>query len=64
MQLKLSYVRGPNNTISVADKDSIFLGCIHINMIGVLTFQQERALSQLEINELSHVMQQIHNYFD
>lgn len=64
MNLSLNYAGGPNNTISVADKDSIFLGFIHINMIGVLTFQQERALSQLEINELSHVMQQIHNYFD
>lgn len=62
MQLRLSYVRGPNNTISVADANNIFLGFICVNPFGVLSFSQEAQLFQHEAAELSHVMHQIHIY--
>ncbi len=62
MNLHLSYVQGPNNTISVADTNSLFLGFICTNPFGVLSFHQEQALNVQEHAELSHVMQQIHIY--
>jgi hypothetical protein len=62
MSLSLSYVQGPNNTISVADSEGIFLGFICTNPFGVLSFHQEQALSIQEHAELCHVMQQIHIY--
>jgi len=62
MNLSLSYVQGPNNTISVADDNSIFLGFICTNPFGVLSFHQEQALNVQEHAELSHVMQKIHIY--
>lgn len=62
MNLKLSYVQGPNNTISVADANSIFLGFICVNPFGVLSFHQEQSLNIQEHTELCHVMQQIHIY--
>lgn len=60
MKLMLSYVQGPNNTISVADANAIFLGFICTNPFGMLSFHQEQALNLQEQAELSHVMQQIH----
>lgn len=63
MQLKLSYVRGPNNTISVADANHIFLGFICVNPFGVLSFSQEGQLFQHEVDELSRVMQALHEYW-
>lgn len=62
MNLSLSYVQGPNNTISVADSKRIFLGFICTNPFGVLSFHQEQALNIQEHTELCHVMQQIHIY--
>lgn len=62
MNLSLSYVQGPNNTISVADDNSIFLGFICTNPFGVLSFHQEQTLNVQEHAELSHVMQKIHIY--
>ncbi len=62
MNLSISYVQGPNNTISVADGKGIFLGFICTNPFGVLSFHQEQALSIQEHAELCHVMQQIHIY--
>lgn len=62
MNLSLSYVQGPNNTISVADANNIFLGFICVNPFGVLSFSQEQALNIQEHAELCHVMQQIHIY--
>lgn len=62
MNLKLSYVRGPNNTISVADANNIFLGFICVNPFGVLSFSQERVLLIAEHTELSNVMQALHEY--
>lgn len=52
MNLKLSYVQGPNNTISVADPKGIFLGFICTNPFGVLSFHQEQALNVQEHAEL------------
>jgi len=60
MKLMLSYVQGPNNTISVADANNIFLGFICTNPFGMLSFHQEQALNIQEQTELSSVMQQIH----
>lgn len=62
MNLSLSYVQGPNNTISVADANSIFLGFICVNPFGVLSFSQERVLLITEHTELSNVMQALHEY--
>lgn len=62
MNLHLSYVQGPNNTISVADGSNIFIGFICVNPFGVLSFHQEQALNVQEHAELCHVMQQIHIY--
>ena len=62
MNLSLSYVQGPNNTISVADGKGIFLGFICTNPFGVLSFHQEQALSIQEHAELSHVLQSLHEY--
>ena len=62
MNLSLSYVQGPNNTISVADGKGIFLGFICTNPFGVLSFSQERVLLIAEHTELSHVLQSLHEY--
>ena len=36
MNLSLNYARGINNTISVADKQHIYLGSITINHFGMV----------------------------
>ena len=45
MKLYLNYARGSNNTISVADKQHIYLGSITVNHFGMVGFDQERALT-------------------
>jgi len=62
ISLSLSYVQGPNNTISVADSNNIFLGFICTNPFGVLSFSQEHVLLIAEHTELSNVMQALHEY--
>ena len=59
MNLSLSYARGANNTISIADKQNIYLGSITLNHFGMIAFEQERALTILEKQEIRHVCQRL-----
>ena len=59
MNLQLSYCRGSNNTISVADKHGVYLGSIMFNAFGMIDFKQERALMILESNEIRFVCQRL-----
>ena len=55
MNLSLNYARGSNNTISVADKQHIYLGSITINHFGMVGFDQERALTIIEQQEIRYI---------
>lgn len=59
MNLQLSYVRGGNNTISVADKQNVYLGSITLNQFGMIDFVQDRALSIVERHEVQVVCQRL-----
>ena len=59
MNLSLNYARGSNNTISVADKQHIYLGSITINHFGMVGFDQERALTIIEQQEIRMVCQRL-----
>ena len=55
MNLSLNYARGGNNTISVADKQHIYLGSITLNHFGMIAFDQERALTIIEQQEIRYI---------
>ena len=59
MKLYLSYARGSKNTISVADKQHIYLGSITVNSFRMISFEQERALSLTEQQEIRMVCQRL-----
>lgn len=59
MNLSLNYARGENNTISVADEQNIYLGSIMLNHFGMVWFEQERALTILEQQEIRYVCQRL-----
>lgn len=59
MNLQLSYVRGAANTISVADKQNIYLGSIVLNQFGMIDFKQHCALSIVEKHEVQMVCQRL-----
>jgi hypothetical protein len=59
MNLQLSYARGAANTISVADKQNIYLGNITLNHFGMIGFEQKRALSIVEKHEIQMVCQRL-----
>ena len=59
MNLYLNYARGSNNTISVADKQHIYLGSITVNHFGMIAFVQERVLTILEQQEIRYVCQRL-----
>ena len=59
MNLSLNYARGINNTISVADKQHIYLGSITVNSFRMISFEQERALSLTEQQEIRMVCQRL-----
>ena len=59
MNLSLKYVSGANNTISVCDKQNIYLGSIVLNHFGMIAFEQERALTILEQQEILYVCQRL-----
>ena len=62
MNLYLSYARGGNNTISVADKQHIYLGSVTVNHFGMIVFDQERALSLTEQHEIRMVCQRLQQF--
>lgn len=59
MNLSLNYARGANNTISIADKQNIYLGNITLNHFGMVAFDQERVLTILEQQEIRYVCQRL-----
>lgn len=59
MNLSLNYARGANNTISIADKQNIYLGNITLNRFGMVAFDQERVLTILEQQEIRYVCQRL-----
>ena len=59
MNLSLNYVRGANNTISVVDKQNVYLGSITLNNFGVIGFVQERSLSRQEEQEIRYICQRL-----
>lgn len=59
MNLSLNYVSGANNTISICDKQNIYLGSITLNHFGMIAFEQERALTILEQQEIHYVCQRL-----
>lgn len=59
MNLSLEYARAANNTISIADKQSIYLGSITLNHFGMIGFDQERVLTFLEQQEIHYVCQRL-----
>lgn len=59
MNLSLSYVSGANNTISICDKQNIYVGSIALNHFGMIAFDQERALTILEQQEIRYVCQRL-----
>ena len=59
MNLSLNYARAANNTISIADKQSIYLGSITLNHFGMIGFDQERVLTFLEQQEIHYVCQRL-----
>lgn len=59
MNLSLNYARGANNTISVVDKQNIYLGNITLNHFGMVAFDQERVLTILEQQEIRYVCQRL-----
>ena len=62
MNLSLNYARGGNNTISVADKQHIYLGSVTVNHFGMIVFDQERALSLTEQHEIRMVCQRLQQF--
>ena len=62
MNLSLNYARGGNNTISVADKQHIYLGSITLNSFRMISFEQERALSLTEQHEIRYVCQRLQQF--
>lgn len=64
MNLLLSYEKGQGNTISVADKNCIFLGTIGFDFFGHVVFQQDcKLLKKEEVNELKIVLNSLKRYF-
>jgi len=59
VNLSLNYVRGANNTISVVDKQNVYLCSIVINHFGMIAFEQERVLTIIEQQEIRHVCQRL-----
>ena len=59
MNLSLNYARGGNNTISVADKQHIYLGSVTVNHFGMIVFDQERALTIIEQKEIRYICQRL-----
>ena len=59
MNLSLNYARGGNNTISVADKQHIYLGSVTVNSFRMIVFVQERALTIIEQQEIRYVCQRL-----
>lgn len=59
MNLSLNYARGANNTISVVDKQNIYLGNITLNHFGMVAFDQERVLTTIEQQEIRYVCQRL-----
>lgn len=59
MNLSLNYVRGANNTISICDKQNIYLGSITLNHFGMIAFEQDCALTILEQQEIHYVCQRL-----
>ena len=62
MNLPLNYARGGNNTISVADKQHIYLGSIMLNSFRMIIFEQERALTIIEQQEIRYVCQRLQQF--
>ena len=62
MNLSLNYARGGNNTISVADKQHIYLGSIMLNSFRMIVFVQERALTIIEQQEIRYVCQRLQQF--
>ena len=62
MNLSLNYARGVNNTISVADKQHIYLGSIMLNSFRMISFEQERALTIIEQQEIRYVCQRLQQF--
>ena len=62
MNLSLNYARGSNNTISVADKQHIYLGSITVNSFRMISFDQERALTIIEQQEIRYVCQRLQQF--
>ena len=62
MNLYLSYARGGSNTISVADKQHIYLGSITLNSFRMISFEQERALTIIEQQEIRYVCQRLQQF--
>ena len=62
MNLSLNYARGGNNTISVADKQHIYLGSITVNSFRMISFDQERALTIIEQQEIRYVCQRLQQF--
>ena len=62
MNLYLNYARGSNNTISVADKQHIYLGSITVNSFRMISFDQERALTIIEQQEIRYVCQRVQQF--
>ena len=62
MNLSLNYARGVNNTISVADKQYIYLGSITLNSFRMISFEQERVLTILEQQEIRYVCQRLQQF--
>lgn len=59
MNLSLNYARGANNTISICDKQNIYLWSIFLNHFGMVGFDQERVLTILEQQEIRYVCQRL-----
>lgn len=59
MNLSLNYASAANNTISVCDKQNIYVGSIFLNHFGMVGFVQERALTILEQQEIHYVCQRL-----
>ena len=62
MNLSLNYASGGNNTISVADKQHIYLGSITVNHFGMIGFDQEMVLTFLEQQEIRYVCQRLQQF--
>lgn len=62
MNLSLHYACGPNNTISVADAEGIYLGQVCYDPFGMLCFEQYRPLHNTGVKELKTVLYLLQEY--